>query len=485
MANTSNNRTQDGFVHYGNNQFEAGLNTEATVKSSTIDFQRVFDVIIVGAGFTGLIAARELSRQNRNVLLVEARDRLGGRTFTTKINNEKYEIGGTWIHWSQPHVWTETTRYGLSISETKGVEADQLSVLTENGTKLKSLSMNKLLPDICDAMNKYSDVDGALGRTVLPLPHDPLASGDIVRQYDQLSMQDRLDQIKDYFVDKEDLYEFMYAYISMNSQGQLNEGGFIDHLRWWALGDFETLRLFDKSSRFKIVQGSTGLAKAIWNDCQNVKLLLSTPIKSVRRTNDNQIRILTENGQELLGRSTIITIPLNTLRQTEFIPALKVEKQRAINEGQCRGGNKFAVKLKEPIGNWTCYAPYPSPITMAFTDDEEGTIIIAFGVDDLLDIKDFDAVEREFKRFLPDIKIDYVVAHDWRNDSFAGGTWGWYRPGQMTSSLLVLQEHEPPIFFASSDSANGWRGFIDGAIESGLTNSRHVEQYLRTQSFSN
>ena len=98
--------------------------------------------------------------------MIEARDRIGGRTFTSEVENEKYEMGGTWVHWSQPHVWSELTRYGLSVSETKGVVADHLSALLDNGTRLKFLSMNKLLPEICDAMNKYSDVDGVQGRTV-------------------------------------------------------------------------------------------------------------------------------------------------------------------------------------------------------------------------------------------------------------------------------------------------------------------------------
>ncbi|CAF4350267.1 unnamed protein product, partial [Adineta steineri] len=48
----------------------------------------------------------------------------------------------------------------------------------------------------------------------------------------------------------------------------------------------------------------------------------------------------------------------------------------------------------------------------------------------------------------------------------------------MCSSLKALQIAEPPIFFASGDIADGWRGFIDGAIESGLTNARYIQQYL-------
>jgi phytoene dehydrogenase-like protein len=47
------------------------------------------------------------------VIVLEARDRIGGRTWTSKIDGYPYEMGGTWVHWGQPHVWTELSRYGL------------------------------------------------------------------------------------------------------------------------------------------------------------------------------------------------------------------------------------------------------------------------------------------------------------------------------------------------------------------------------------
>jgi monoamine oxidase len=472
------NRTQDGFIHRADNGLENGLMTTAAVMSTWTKTTTNFDVIIVGAGFTGLMAARELSLQNRSVLIIEARDRIGGRTFTTELEDQKYEMGGSWIHWSQPYIWTEVTRYGLSISETKGATADRISLLLDNGSKLKDVSMTDLLPQLCEVMNNYSDVDGVQGRTIFPLPYEPFAAKENIQIYDQLSMQDRLDQISVSFDKSTEMYQIMDAYLSMNSQGKLSEGGFIDHLRWWALGDYETCRLFDKTSRYKISEGTSALAQAILDDCRNVKLLLSTPIVSVNRSDDNNVTIRTQDGQLFTARTTIITIPLNALHNIEFSPSLKVDKQRAIAEGQCRGGSKFAIKLEKPIGNWSGYAPYPNPITMAFTDDEEGTIIIVFGADDLLDIRDINAVQRELSKFLPDSKIKYIIGHDWRKDSFVGGTWSWYRPGQISSNLLPLQAHEPPLFFASSDSANGWRGYIDGALESGLSTVRQVEHYL-------
>jgi monoamine oxidase len=471
--------TTDGFLHHSDGLIGSGLPTPAAVESQKLPNTEEFDVIIVGAGFAGLIAARELSLRGRKVLIVEAKDRIGGRTFTAQIDNRNYEIGGTWIHWSQPHVWTEVTRYGLSLTETKGATADHLSLLLDNGTKLKEASMADLWPAMAKVMEKYTDIDGVQGRTVMPLPHTPFAANEAVQKYDQLSMKDRLDQVLNALDCNDEIMLMLLSLLSMNMQGDIAEGGFIDHLRWWALGDYDMARMFDKLGRYKIKEGTSALAQAILNDCQNVTLLLSTPIVSIDRASGNSVTIRTQTGQLLMGRAAIVTIPLNALKNIEFCPPLESKRKSAITTGQCRGGTKFWVKLEKPIGDWFGFAPYPSPITMAYTDDQEGSVIVGFGPDGLLDIQNINVIEKELKKLLPDIKVQYVLGHDWRNDPFILGTWSWYKPGQMSSSLVALQTPEPPIFFASGDISNGWRGFIDGALESGLTSVRDVQQYLR------
>ena len=60
------------------------------------------DVIVVGGGFAGVTAAREVALAGRNALLLEARDRLGGRTWTADWNGQQIEYGGGWVHWHQP-----------------------------------------------------------------------------------------------------------------------------------------------------------------------------------------------------------------------------------------------------------------------------------------------------------------------------------------------------------------------------------------------
>jgi monoamine oxidase len=74
------------------------------------------DVIVVGGGFAGLTAARELRAAGRRVLLLEGRDRLGGRTHTSDFAGAEVELGGAYVHWFQPHVFAELTRYGIAFT---------------------------------------------------------------------------------------------------------------------------------------------------------------------------------------------------------------------------------------------------------------------------------------------------------------------------------------------------------------------------------
>ena len=85
-----------------------------------------YDVIVVGAGFAGATAARECATRGLRTLVLEGRDRIGGRTWTkTFSDGEIVDVGGHFVHWFQPHVWAEITRYGLEreiIDAAEGIE---------------------------------------------------------------------------------------------------------------------------------------------------------------------------------------------------------------------------------------------------------------------------------------------------------------------------------------------------------------------------
>ena len=57
-----------------------------------------FDTLIIGAGVAGLTAGRILARDGRRVAILEARDRLGGRVWTSRADGEVVDYGASWIH---------------------------------------------------------------------------------------------------------------------------------------------------------------------------------------------------------------------------------------------------------------------------------------------------------------------------------------------------------------------------------------------------
>lgn len=90
------------------------------------------DVIVIGAGVSGLVAAAELSRRGESVILLEARNRVGGRvhTLTDPVYKSAIELGAEFIHGYPPEIWQLLQDAGRTIHEVKGepwcVEQDHL-----------------------------------------------------------------------------------------------------------------------------------------------------------------------------------------------------------------------------------------------------------------------------------------------------------------------------------------------------------------------
>ena len=71
------------------------------------------DVIVVGAGFSGLSAADLLASEGRNVCVVEARDRVGGRTATVQLaDGTAVDLGGQWLGPTQDRMYALCRRFG-------------------------------------------------------------------------------------------------------------------------------------------------------------------------------------------------------------------------------------------------------------------------------------------------------------------------------------------------------------------------------------
>jgi len=74
------------------------------------------EVIVIGAGIAGLAAARDLSIDGYDVLVLEARNRIGGRIWTSRDLGVPADLGASWIHGFEDNPISRLAkRYGIEI----------------------------------------------------------------------------------------------------------------------------------------------------------------------------------------------------------------------------------------------------------------------------------------------------------------------------------------------------------------------------------
>jgi monoamine oxidase len=85
--------------------------------------EKTNDVVVIGAGMAGLTAARTLAEAGLKVLVIEARDRIGGRILTQHIGEESIELGAEFIHGRPPELWALIEEAGVETYERGGAQA--------------------------------------------------------------------------------------------------------------------------------------------------------------------------------------------------------------------------------------------------------------------------------------------------------------------------------------------------------------------------
>jgi monoamine oxidase len=425
-----------------------------------------YDAVVVGGGFAGCTAARELQHAGLQTVVLEARDRLGGRTWTSEFAGKQVELGGTWVHWHQPSVWSELRRYGFEVTEAAPPRAAGWLV----GRELRLGSPEQFWNLMADGTEQLCHD----ARVVLERPHDPLFRD--IADIDALTLQDRFDEVG---LDRET------EAVSSGIWGAIcsaypHETGIVTALRWYALSGFSFQHMMDCIARYKIVTGTRSLVEAIAAD-GGFEVRFETRVAAIQQ-DEAEVAVRTQDGETIEGRAAVVAVPLNTLKGIEFTPALAEGKRAAAAEGQSSHGIKIWMRVR---GDHDYAATAPAEHGIAYLQSEykvDGdTLFVAFGSDaELLDPTDEEAVARVAQELMPGYEVIGSHAHNWTGDELAHGTWCMYRPKQLTGYLRELQRPEGRVFLAGADVSDGWNGFIDGAIESGNSTARRVSAFLGT-----
>jgi len=425
------------------------------------------DVVVLGGGFAGLVAARDLRRAGRSVILLEGRDRLGGRTWyrTMPGTDLRVEYGGTWFsRQDQPSLGAEIARYG---EEVRGLpDTRELSWITRAGRRDGPEIAGALRDAMAAADGAFDEAFGRIAAVWESPDRSSLADLDVPASAWIASLEA-----------PDEAADFMLAFSAAMG------GGDPDHLS--ALGllaDAATTgyRFEDAFTSVgeSLVNGSKSLVDAIAADA-GADVRLGSVVRRVR-SDGEAVAVELEGGGAVRGSVGVVALPLNVWRDVGFEPALNDAKRRAAEEGHPGTATKVLAVARGVPATFGGVG-WPATIQALVSTDEVGEgerLVVGFSGVGGLDPTDPTAVEKALREYLPESEVVTSDGHDWISDPFSRGTWLAPPPGWETRGTHALSATEGRLAFAGSDVASSGAGWIEGAVVTGHTAAEEALRLL-------
>ena len=444
--------------------------------------QQQADVVVVGAGFAGLTAARELRRRGLDVIVLEGRDRVGGRSYTGAVAGLPVDLGGTFVGPTQDAVNTLAAELGCPTMPTyhdgKNLINWRNRVRSYSGT-IPALSLGGLL-NIARVRWQFA----RLARTVtVAQPWTAPNAGKL----DAMTLADWLRSVRA----STTTLDLMAIMARVTWGAEPDEVSMLHALRYVkAAGGLDRmLDVAGGAQQDRFLAGTQQIAVKMADELGE-RVVLGAAVHAVRH--DETGVTVSSSAGEVGARAVVIAIPPAHRSAIDFSPELAPEYAK--------------LAANWPQGRLSkAYAAYDTPFWRAQGRSGEslsdtGPVFITFDVSPksdgpglllgFVDSREFDSWPAERRRehalacfaalFGPDAlsPIDYLD-FCWGTEPFApGGPTAAVGPGMWTSVGQWLRRPAGPIFWAGTETADEWTGFLDGAVRSGQRAAAEVTAAL-------
>lgn len=414
------------------------------------------DVLVIGAGVSGLAAAYELTKKNKKVVMLEARDRVGGRVWSVSLGGGLVsEHGAEWIGAHHTHMRALAKELGVPLEAHTYNESEYISTKTRKKEPL------------------YDVVEKKLEKVFSVLPKR--ATKQEMHALDRHTWRHYLARTftKKELVIANDIYSAEYgANIGkVTALLPIHEhftGGKTMHMDLHVVGG---------NSRLMEV-----LARAVGS--RNIRL--QHVVTSVVQDEQGVI-VICANGGVFLAKKLLVTVPLTTLKDVSFIPTLP--KQIRSYERALRYGDIIKVILVFPKRFWkqehfaelsNGIAQYVFHTTQSQKGKRGALTVYAVGARaDALAKMSMSAIWKQLQQALPNdidttgVSPERMFRHYWKEDPFVRGAYAYYQPHQEEDIQKVFAAPFLHTYF-SGEHVGRYQGFMEGAAQSGILRARDI-----------
>ncbi|UVK42093.1 flavin monoamine oxidase family protein [Mesorhizobium sp. AR07] len=413
------------------------------------------DVVIIGAGFTGLSAALELKAAGIDFLLLEARDRVGGRVESTENGlGERVDSGGQFLCEDMPELMALVETRGKALVEAyvdgEFVAQPAMSEAEAERTYLASMAIR-------DRMNRID-------------PDDPAIAGLSVATW--LASQNDPDDAKAAF---RSMIEGLWCQA-------------LEKIPLWHLIDNDR-RITNEVSELQYFVRETmhSLADDLARDLGD-RLRLNTAVKAIEH-GPGRVRIVAATGT-IEARAVLIAVPPATAAKLDFAPPLPAGLQRSLAVWQ--SGAVIKVLVRYPAAFWrehglsgmVMWRDLPGLFACdASKDDDHAALVVFVGGPLALRWRDLGdvALRAEVTARLVEALGQQAAGvldlsyRDWTDDRWSGGAYSdLIIDVTATDAERRLLAGTPPVHFASSELSPSFPGYIEGAIVAGRIAARKI-----------